>query len=92
MEQVLRYLEENRGRYFSELKQWIAIPSVSTNNESRDEVRRCAEWAAGHLQAIGMRHTQIFPTAGHPNTLQRVAWRTRQTHHTALRSLRRAAA
>jgi acetylornithine deacetylase/succinyl-diaminopimelate desuccinylase-like protein len=66
MNQLLQFVEANKDRYLSELKELIAIPSVSTNPENRQDVRRCAQWISDHLQSIGMQNIQIFPTAGHP--------------------------
>ena len=66
METVLAYVEANKERYINELRQLIAIPSVSTNPENAADVRKAAEWIAGHMKTIGLEHIQIFPTAGHP--------------------------
>jgi acetylornithine deacetylase/succinyl-diaminopimelate desuccinylase-like protein len=66
MDRILSYVEANKERYLSELKVLLAIPSVSTNKENAADVRRCAEWVAEHIRAIGLKNVQIFPTPGHP--------------------------
>ena len=66
MENTLSYLEANKDRYLSELKQLLAIPSVSTNKENTDDIQRCARWVADHMRSIGLQNVQIFPTEGHP--------------------------
>lgn len=66
MEEVLTYIESSRQRYLSELREFIAIPSVSTNPEHRRDVERCARWIADHLTRIGTKAARILPTAGHP--------------------------
>lgn len=66
MEQVLHFVEQNRERYISELKELIAIQSISTNPENKKDVERCARWIADHLGSLGMKNVQIFQTAGHP--------------------------
>src|SRR5713226_2098129 len=66
MDKILQYVEANKSRYLDELKDFIAIPSVSTNPENKPDVLRCAEWISAHLRTIGMQHVQIFPTPGHP--------------------------
>ena len=66
MEAILKYFEANRSRYLAELKEFIAIPSVSTSPDHRKDIKRCAEWIAGHLKNIGMKGIRIFPTKGHP--------------------------
>jgi acetylornithine deacetylase/succinyl-diaminopimelate desuccinylase-like protein len=66
MKEILKYIEANRSRYLSELKEFIAIPSVSTDPGHRKDIRRCAEWIAAHLKTIGMKGVRIHPTKGHP--------------------------
>src|SRR5438309_11372748 len=66
MDQVLNYVEANRSRYLDELKELIAIPSVSTDPQKKGDVARCADWIAAHLRGIGMQTVQVFATAGHP--------------------------
>lgn len=66
MEQVLQYIEKNKSRYLNELKELIAIPSVSTNPENKPDIVRCAKWVADHLKSVGMNNVQVFPTGGHP--------------------------
>jgi len=66
MENILAFIDQNKDRYLAELKELIAIPSVSTKAEHVDDVRRCADWVAGHMRSIGLQNVQVFPTAGHP--------------------------
>jgi acetylornithine deacetylase/succinyl-diaminopimelate desuccinylase-like protein len=66
MESILPYVEANKPRYLEELRQWLAIPSVSTNAENSGDIRKAAEWLSQHLTSIGMEHVQILPTGGHP--------------------------
>jgi acetylornithine deacetylase/succinyl-diaminopimelate desuccinylase-like protein len=66
MQSLLSYLEANRERYLSELKEFIAIPSVSSQPVHAPDMRRCAEWVAGQMRAIGLQSVQILDTAGHP--------------------------
>jgi acetylornithine deacetylase/succinyl-diaminopimelate desuccinylase-like protein len=66
MQQVLAYLEENRDRYLNELKEFLAIPSVSSQSDHTNDMRRCAEWIAQELKRIGMQNIQIMDTSGHP--------------------------
>ena len=66
MENILSYIDQNKDRYLTELKELIAIPSVSTNKENTGDIRRCADWIADHMRSIGLDKIEIFPTAGHP--------------------------
>lgn len=63
---ALQYARENRQRFVEELKEFVAIPSVSNDAERRQEMQQAAEWVAGQLRSLGMANVQVFPTAGHP--------------------------
>src|ERR1700761_3792499 len=47
------YVEEHASAFFEDLKEWLAIPSISADPARRDDVRRSAEWLAAHLRATG---------------------------------------
>jgi len=65
MDNVLSYIDQNKDRYLSELKDLLAIPSVSTNPQNKGDMDRCAQWVANHMQTIGLQNVQIYPTPGH---------------------------
>ena len=54
MENLLSYVDAHRDRYLKELMEFLAIPSVSTDAERTDEVRRCAHWLTDHMGAVGL--------------------------------------
>ena len=62
------YVEENASAFFADLKEWLAIPSISADPARRDDVRRSAEWLAARLSATGFPVTEIWesgdPTSG----------------------------
>jgi acetylornithine deacetylase/succinyl-diaminopimelate desuccinylase-like protein len=66
MNSALPYIEANSARFLQELKELLAIPSVSNDPEKVPEMHRCAEWLAGHMRGIGLEHVQIMSTKGHP--------------------------
>jgi acetylornithine deacetylase/succinyl-diaminopimelate desuccinylase-like protein len=66
MEKVLAYIEQHRERFLAELKELIAIPSVSTKPEHKKDIHQCAQWLGDHLTAFGMTQTKVFSTGGHP--------------------------
>ena len=66
MQALLSYIDANKERYMSELKELLAIPSISTSPEHKGDVERCARWVADHMTSIGLQHVEIFPTPGHP--------------------------
>ncbi|RJP49873.1 MAG: dipeptidase [Anaerolineaceae bacterium] len=63
---ALEYVRANKDRYLDELKEFISIPSVSTLDENKGDMRRAAEWVAAQLRSLGMNKVQIMPTGGHP--------------------------
>jgi acetylornithine deacetylase/succinyl-diaminopimelate desuccinylase-like protein len=63
---ALEYARQNRGRFLDELKEFLAIPSISTSPENKADIQRAAEWVASQLRLLGMDNVQIMPTGGHP--------------------------
>lgn len=66
MEQVLSYINENKTRFLEELKGYLRIPSISTLEESKGDILKCAEFVENELKKIGIPKTKIYPTKGHP--------------------------
>lgn len=66
MQKVAEFIKKNGERYVSELREFIAIPSVSTKSEHRKDIERCAQWLADHIKKIGLENVEIVPTKGHP--------------------------
>jgi acetylornithine deacetylase/succinyl-diaminopimelate desuccinylase-like protein len=60
------FLELNSGRSLEGLKDFLRIPSVSTNPERREDVRRGAAFVADALREAGLPRVEIFETPGHP--------------------------
>ena len=65
LDSVLVWVGKNEKRWLSDLKQWLAIPSVSAQPDHAPDVRAAAEWAADQLQGLGMT-AELAETAGHP--------------------------
>ena len=63
---IQNYLEENRERFLEELKEFLRIPSVSTDPNLAGDVRRCAAWVRDHLAGIGIEKVELHDTPGHP--------------------------
>jgi acetylornithine deacetylase/succinyl-diaminopimelate desuccinylase-like protein len=63
---AVEYARQNKDRFLSELKELVAIPSISTGIEYKPEVQRAAEWVAAQLHNLGMDKVQAMPTRGHP--------------------------
>src|ERR671922_2230173 len=66
MNEVVDFINVNRDRYVDELKQYLAIPSVSALPQHQADVRRAAEWSADHMRHIGLEHVRLEETPGNP--------------------------
>ena len=56
------YVEANATGFFTDLKAWLAIPSISADPARRDDVRKSAEWLAARLRDTGFPVTEIWET------------------------------
>ena len=63
---VYAYLDAHRDRILSEVLEFAAIPSVSTDPAYRHEVRRAAGWVARQLRAAGPLGVELIETNLHP--------------------------
>jgi acetylornithine deacetylase/succinyl-diaminopimelate desuccinylase-like protein len=66
MNQVVDFINVNRDRYVEELKQYLAIPSISALPQHAADVRRCAEWTADELRRVGLQQVRLIETPGNP--------------------------
>ncbi|HEX7975714.1 MAG TPA: hypothetical protein VF498_14985 [Anaerolineales bacterium] len=62
---ALDYAHARAEETLKELKELVAIPSVSTDPEHQADMQRAAQWLVRKLAAIGV-EPQIFQTEGHP--------------------------
>jgi acetylornithine deacetylase/succinyl-diaminopimelate desuccinylase-like protein len=62
---VLDLIEAEKETYLEELKDYIRIPSISTDPAYRDDVWRASEFLLGKMREAGLTAERI-ETAGHP--------------------------
>jgi len=62
---VFTHLDEKEAGYLEELKEYLRIPSVSTDPEYKTEVLRCSEFLLAKLEAAGLA-TEAIETDGNP--------------------------
>jgi acetylornithine deacetylase/succinyl-diaminopimelate desuccinylase-like protein len=62
---VLTRIDAEKERYLEELKDYIRIPSISTDPAYRADVLRAAEFLLGKMREAGLQAERI-ETAGHP--------------------------
>jgi len=65
LDEVLKTIDGRRHQSLEMLKQFLAIPSVSTKPEHKDDMLRCATWVADQLKHAAL-EVSILQTPGHP--------------------------
>ena len=66
MEEVIKYISDNRETFINELKDFLRIPSISTLAENKKEINDCASFVMEKLKQAGMSRVDIFQSEGHP--------------------------
>jgi acetylornithine deacetylase/succinyl-diaminopimelate desuccinylase-like protein len=66
MNQVVDFINVNRDRYVEELKQYLAIPSISALPQHAADVKRAADWTADALRSAGLQNVRLIDTPGNP--------------------------
>lgn len=66
MQDVIKYIQENRESYVKELTEFLKIPSISTLAENKEDIKKAAEFVADKLKSAGLNKVEIFKTEGHP--------------------------
>ncbi len=54
MKPVVDFIQNNSDRYVEELREFCAIPSISTQAEHKPDIERCARLLADHMTNIGL--------------------------------------
>jgi len=68
MSDVLKFVDENLGRFRAEMYDFLRIPSISARAEHDGDMRRAAEWLSDRLRDAGL-EPSIHETPGHPVVL-----------------------
>lgn len=66
IQKAIDFVRANRERFLAELKEFVAIPSISTTDEYKPDMVKAAGWVAAQLRSLGMDKVEIMPTGGHP--------------------------
>ncbi|MEZ4908562.1 MAG: dipeptidase [Saprospiraceae bacterium] len=66
MEKLQKYIAENKERILSELTEWLKIPSISSEENHKEDMLKAAEWAVESLKKSGIENTKVYQTKGHP--------------------------
>lgn len=54
MNDLHNHLQQQRNQHLNELKEFLAIPSISSLSEHEEDVGKGAEWVANALKQAGM--------------------------------------
>jgi acetylornithine deacetylase/succinyl-diaminopimelate desuccinylase-like protein len=65
-DRALKQLRSRREQDLSLLREFLRIPSVSTEAQRQADVLRAADWLAEALRTLSMDRVEILPTGGHP--------------------------
>lgn len=60
------YLEQHQSAHLGQLRDFLAIPSISAQPASSEDVKRAAQWLAARFKQAGFLQAEALPTSGHP--------------------------
>ena len=66
MKNITEYVEQNKERYLKELKNYLRIPSISTLEENKNDILKCADFIAKEFKNIGLENIKVYQTEKHP--------------------------
>ncbi|MFD2163740.1 dipeptidase [Paradesertivirga mongoliensis] len=66
MQDIKKYIEENKQRFLDELFELLRFPSVSADPKYKDDVLKTADYVAEKLKAAGAEKVEVCPTQGYP--------------------------
>ncbi len=66
MQEIRKYVSDNKQRFLDELFELLRFPSVSADPKYKNDVLKTADYVAEKLKAAGAEKVEICPTAGYP--------------------------
>ncbi|WP_395802239.1 dipeptidase [Daejeonella sp.] len=66
MQEIRKYVNENKQRFLDELFELLRFPSISADQKYKDSMLKTAEFVADKLKHAGADSVEICPTAGYP--------------------------
>jgi acetylornithine deacetylase/succinyl-diaminopimelate desuccinylase-like protein len=66
MEDIKKYIEDNKQRFLDELFEVIRIPSISSEKEHKDDMKKAADHLKQKLLDAGAEKAEVMPTDGNP--------------------------
>ncbi|UCC51254.1 MAG: dipeptidase [Anaerolineaceae bacterium] len=66
MSDPIQYVQHREQDHLAELKEFLRIPSVSTQPEHKEDMVEAARWLAQKMDEAGLEHCRVIETSGHP--------------------------
>lgn len=66
MQEIKKYIEENKQRFLDELFELLRFPSVSADPKYKNDVLKTADFVAEKLKSAGADNVEVCSTAGYP--------------------------
>src|SRR6056297_3524103 len=66
MEDIKKYIEDNKQRFLDELFEVIRIPSISSEKEHKDDMKKAADHLKQKIMDAGADKAEVMPTDGNP--------------------------
>lgn len=66
MQEIRKYVNENKQRFLDELFELLRFPSISADQKYKDAMLKTADFVAEKLKLAGADSVEICPTAGYP--------------------------
>ena len=66
MKIISQYIDKNKNNYINELKEFLKIPSISTDPAHKKDIKKCAHFVKTKLQDAGLNNVKVIKTEGHP--------------------------
>src|SRR5258708_3918095 len=63
---TMNYFRDHHARYLEELKEFLRIPSISTDPNHKSDIGRAAEFVAAQLRQAGMNGVELIEGEGNP--------------------------
>lgn len=65
-DRAIQYARDHHDEFLATLREFVSIPSISTDPEHATDMSTAANWVGDRLRGLGMTNVQILPTARHP--------------------------
>ncbi|MGX5689101.1 dipeptidase [Arcticibacter tournemirensis] len=66
MQEIKKYVDENKQRFLDELFELLRFPSISADPGFKGDVLKTADFVAEKLREAGAEKVEVCPTAGYP--------------------------